>query len=432
MQVTVEAGEGLARRMTVELSADDVEQQVDQRLRDVARQARLPGFRPGKVPMRVLRQRFGDSVRGEVLGEMVQSSFVEAVSQEALKPAGQPEIEPDIDIDQRRYAYIASFEVLPQIELNDLSGKRIERPTAEVTDADVDSMIERLRTQRRTWEGVERPAQQGDRVTISFKGTIEGEPFDGGSAEDRQLELGSGGFIPGFESQLEGAAAGEERVVEVSFPDEYHNADLAGKPARFDVRVEAVEEPKLPDIDADFVAAFGIADGDEERFRADVRSNMERELRQRIDARVKEQIMDALIEVNPVELPEALLREEIASLKGQTLQAAGGGGSLDLPDELFAEPAQRRVKLGLVIAEVVKSQGLSASPERVRALVEEAAASYERPQDVIDYYYADPQRLSSMEALAMEELVVARMLESAEVEEVATTFEALTDASDAT
>jgi len=432
MQVTVEAGEGLARRMTVELSADDVEQQVDQRLRDVARQARLPGFRPGKVPMRVLRQRFGDSVRGEVLGEMVQSSFVEAVSQEALKPAGQPEIEPDIDIDQRRYAYIASFEVLPQIELNDLSGKRIERPTAEVTDADVDSMIERLRTQRRTWEGVERPAQQGDRVTISFKGTIEGEPFDGGSAEDRQLELGSGGFIPGFESQLEGAAAGEERVVEVSFPEEYHNADLAGKPARFDVRVEAVEEPKLPDIDADFVAAFGIADGDEERFRADVRSNMERELRQRIDARVKEQIMDALIEVNPVELPEALLREEIASLKGQTLQAAGGGGSLDLPDELFAEPAQRRVKLGLVIAEVVKSQGLSASPERVRALVEEAAASYERPQDVIDYYYADPQRLSSMEALAMEELVVARMLESAEVEEVATTFEALTDASDAT
>lgn len=432
MQVTVEAGEGLARRMTVELSADDVEQQVDQRLRDVARQARLPGFRPGKVPMRVLRQRFGDSVRGEVLGEMVQSSFVEAVSQEALKPAGQPEIEPDIDIDQRRYAYIASFEVLPQIELNDLSGKRIERPTAEVTDADVDSMIERLRTQRRTWEGVERPAQQGDRVTISFKGTIEGEPFDGGSAEDRQLELGSGGFIPGFESQLEGAAAGEERVVEVSFPDEYHNADLAGKPARFDVRVEAVEEPKLPDIDADFVAAFGIADGDEERFRADVRSNMERELRQRIDARVKEQIMDALIEVNPVELPEALLREEIASLKGQTLQAAGGGGSLDLPDELFAEPAQRRVKLGLVVAEVVKSQGLSASPERVRALVEEAAASYERPQDVIDYYYADPQRLSSMEALAMEELVVARMLESAEVEEVATTFEALTDASDAT
>jgi trigger factor len=431
MQVTVEAGEGLARRMTVELSADDVEQQVDQRLREVARQARLPGFRPGKVPMRVLRQRFGDSVRGEVLGEMVQSSFVEAVSQEALKPAGQPEIEPDIDIDQRRYAYIASFEVLPQIELNDLSGKRIERPTAEVTDADVDSMIERLRTQRRSWEGVERPAQQGDRLTISFKGTIEGEPFDGGSAEHRQLELGSGGFIPGFESQLEGAAAGEERAVEVSFPDEYHNADLAGKPARFDVTVEEVAEPRLPDIDADFMAAFGIADGDDARFRADVRSNMERELRQRIDARVKEQIMDALIEVNPVELPEALLREEIASLKGQTLQAAGGGGSLDLPDELFAEPAQRRVKLGLVIAEVDKSQGLSASPERVRALVEEAAASYERPQDVIDYYYADPQRLSSMEALAIEELVVARMLESAEVEEVATTFEALTDASDA-
>ncbi len=427
MQVSVEAGEGLARRMTVELSADDVEQKVDQRLREVAAQARLPGFRPGKVPMRVLRQRFGDSVRGEVLGEMVQSSFADAVSQEELKPAGQPDIEPDIDLDQRRYAYTASFEVLPEFELSDLSGKRVERPTAEVTDGDIDNMLERLRTQRRTWEAAERAAQSGDRVTISFKGFIDGEAFDGGSAEHQQLELGSGGFIPGFESQLEGAAAGEARAVEVSFPDDYHNADLAGKPARFEVSVEEVAESKLPEIDADFMAAFGIDDGDEGRFRTDIRSNMEREMHQRIEARVKEQVMDALIEANPLDLPDALVRQEIAALKGQTLQSAGVSAEMDLPDELFTESAQRRVRLGLVVAEVVKARGLSASPDRVRALVEEAAASYEHPQDVIDYYYADPQRLSSMEALALEELVVANLLESAEVEEVATTFGALTE-----
>ncbi|WP_295887581.1 trigger factor [uncultured Thiohalocapsa sp.] len=429
MQVTVEAGEGLARRMTVELPADDVEQQVDQKLRDVARQARLPGFRPGKVPMRVLRQRFGESVRGEVLGEMVQTSFSQAVAEQELRPAGQPQIQPDIDIPGRRYAYTAEFEVLPEISVNDLSGMRITRPVAEVTEADVDAMIERLREQRRTFEDVERAAQDGDRVTLSFEGSIDGEPFPGGSAEHRQLVLGSGSFIPGFEAQLEGAAAGEERVIDVTFPEEYPNRELAGRAAQFKVNVEAVAEPKLPDVDADFMAAFGIDDGDAERFRADVRANMERELRQRTDAKIKTQVMDALLEANPVDLPAVLVSEEIRALKGQTQQAAGGG-AMELPDELFAESAERRVKLGLVIAEVVKRWELQPKPERVRALVEELAATYERPEDVINYYYADAQRLSSVEALAMEELVVERMLESADVVEEPSSFDALTDRSE--
>jgi trigger factor len=430
MQVTVEAGEGLARRMTVELPADDVEQQVDKKLRDVARQARLPGFRPGKVPMRVLRQRFGDSVRGEVLGELVQSSFSQAISEQALRPAGRPEIEPVIDAASRRYAYTASFEVLPEIALNDLAGKRIVRPVAEVTDADVDAMVERLREQRKTFVTVDRGAQQGDRLTISFVGTIDGEPFEGGKAEHRHLVLGSGGFIPGFEEPLEGAAAGEERLVEVSFPDDYHAEHLAGRAAQFSVQVEEVAEPRLPDVDTEFMSAFGVTDGDMEHFRADVRGNMERELRQRIEAKVKSQVMDALIEVNPVELPAVLVAEEIQALKGQTRQAAGTG-SMELPDELFADSAERRVKLGLVVAEVVKRHELTPKPERVRALVEEMAATYERPEDVINYYYSDPQRLSSMEALAMEELVVERMLESAEVVEEASSFAVLTEQPDA-
>jgi trigger factor len=426
MQVTVEPGDGLTRRMTVELVADEVEQQVEKRLRELAKQARLPGFRPGKVPVRVVRQRFGDSVRGEVLGEMMQESYPAAVSQEALTPAGRPEIEPDIDVGNRRYAYVASFEVLPEIELKDLSGKRIEKPNATVTEQDVDAMLERLRKQRSTWEPVEREARQGDQLTISYVGTIDGEAFPGGSADNQPIELGANALIPGFESQLEGAVAGDERTVEVTFPEDYQAKDLAGKPAQFNVKVAKVAESRLPEIDAEFMAAFNIDDGDLERFRADVRQNMERELRQRVKARVKEQVLDALIEANPLDVPAALVKEEIGTLKEQMGQSTGGA-SVELPDELFAESAQRRVKLGLVVAEVVQVHGLTPSEERIRELVEEAAAPYEQPQDVIDYYYAEPQRLSPMHALALEELVVARMLDTAAVEEVEASFESLTD-----
>jgi trigger factor len=427
MQVTVEAGEGLARRMTVELPAEDVEQEVDKRLKDVARQARLPGFRPGKVPLRVVRQRFADSVRGEVLGELVQSSFSQAVAEQELRPAGQPQIEPDIDTASRRYAYTAQFEVLPEIALNDLSGKRIAKPVAEVTDADVDAMVERLRQQRRTFEPVERAAQTGDRLTISYQGSIDGEPFDGGSGEGQSFELGSGNFIPGLEDQLVGAMAGEERVVDVTFPEDYRNTDLAGKAAQFKVQVDSVAEGRLPDLDTEFVAGFGIEDGDLERFHADVRANMERELRQRVDSKIKTQVMDALLDANPVELPDVLIRKEIAEMKRQ-MSEAGGGDSVQLPDQLFAESAERRVKLGLVIAEVVKQHDLTPTPEQIRALLEEMAATYEHPDAVINYYLSNPQRLSSIEAMVMEKLVVERMLQTAEVEEESTTFDALTEA----
>lgn len=428
MQVTVETGEGLARQITVELPPEEIEREVDKRLQDVARGARLPGFRPGKVPMRVLRQRFGDSVRGEVFGEKVQASFPEAIAQVELRPAGMPEIEADIDKAARRYAYTAKFEVLPRIELRGLEGKSIKRPVVEVVDGDIEAMVTRLREQRKTWVDVERPAANADRLTLSFEGTIDGEAFPGGSADDVPLELGSGRMVPGFEDQLLGVVAGEEREIDVTFPDDYHGKELAGKQARFKVSVKAVSEPTLPEVDADFVRGFGIEDGDLDKFRADVRGNMGRELKQRVESKLKEQVMDALIEVNSFDLPAVLVAEEIKALKQQARESVGGG-NFELPDELFADSAKRRVALGLIVAEVVKQHGLTPDADRVRAAVEEMAATYETPQAVIDYYYADRQRLAAVESMVLEGLVVERLLEQADVQDEPTTFAALTEAS---
>lgn len=426
MQVSVEAGEGLERRMRVDLPFDEVGAEVEKRLQQLARRAKLPGFRPGKVPMKVLRQRYNMELHQEVFGDMVQKTLYKAFEQHSLMPAGMPHIEPDLDIAAGRMAYTAIFEVMPEITLAPVSDKVVKRPVSELADTDLDDMIQRLREQRKSWEAVERPAQQGDQLSISFVGTIEGEPFEGGTTTGFKLELGSGRLIPGFEDGLIGATVGETRVLDLTFPEGYQAEHLAGKPVRFDVTIESIAEPRLPEVDAEFVKNFGVEDGDVERFKADVRRNMERELKERLTARTKERVMDMLYEANPVELPKALVESEARTMAEQMRQALGGG-QMRLPPEMFESGAKRRVALGLILGQIIRDNEIKTDPERVRETVERMAASYEQPQEVIDYYYGDEERLSSVRALVMEEQVVDLMLEQAQVEDEPLTFAQLTE-----
>jgi trigger factor len=427
MQVSVESGEGLERRMTVDLPPERFETEVANRLQQVARSARLPGFRPGKVPLKILRQRFGEQINQEVFGDLMQVTFSEAVGQQQLRPAGPPRVVPSIDHGGRRYGYTATFEVLPSITLAPLGDRVIKRPVVEVGDADLEAMLDRLRQQRKTWTKVERPAAQGDRVIASFAGTMDGEPVPSGSAQDRPIEIGAEHLIPGFEDGLIGISAGESRTLNLAFPDGYHAKHLAGKPVVFEVSVSAVEGPVVPALDAALARSYGVEDGDIERFRQDVRANMDRELRQRVQARIKNQVMDALILANPVEVPGVLVREEIAVLKGRTARNAGPTG-MQLPDVLFEESARRRVALGLIIAEVVRTNGIAVDPERVRAAVEDMASTYESPKEVVDYYYASKENLANIETMVLEDQVVDWVLGHARVEDEPMSFQQLTEA----
>ena len=421
MQVSVEAGEGLKRRMRVELPFEDVESEVEKRLRQLAPRAKLAGFRPGKVPMSVLRQRYTEQLHHEAFGDMVQHSLYDALRQVSLTPAGMPHIEPDFDIAARRIAYTAIFEIIPEIALTSVSDKVIKRPVSELTDGDLEEMIERLRTQRKTWEAAERPAQLGDRLTINFVGTIDGDAFDGGTADNYSLELGSGRLIPGFEDGLIGVSVDETRTLDLHFPDPYSAEHLAGKPVRFTVTVAAISAPRLPEVDAEFVTAFGVEDGDVERFKADVRRNMERELRDRLTARTKERVMDLLYETNPIELPKTLIEEEQRTLAKQMRQALGSG-DMPLPEEMFEPGARRRVALGLILGQLIRDHELKADPERVRAAVERLAASYEQPEQIVDYYYKNAENLSSVRALVLEEQAVDVVLQQVQVEDEPLTF----------
>ena len=446
MQVSVESGEGLQRRMTVGLESEQIDAEVEKRLREIAHSARLPGFRPGKVPIKILRQRFGEQMRQEVFGDLMKESYPEALAQQELQPAGAPKIEAEVDESAKRYAYTAEFEVLPEFQLNALEGKTVSRPVAEVTDADLETVLTRLREQRKTWSPVERPAESGDRLTISYTGTLDGVPFQGGSADETKIELGLGrmipGFedgllgaqagderrlgrmIPGFEDGLLGAQAGDERRLELQFPDQYPAEHLRGKPVVFDVQIGEVAEPVIPELDADFAKDFGFADGDLDKFRLDVRKNMEREIKERIEARIKNQAMDLLLEVNQIDLPNVLIEQEIRALK-QQIRKQTRGGNMELPDDLFRDQARRRVALGLIIAEVVKANGIEVDAERVREAVEDMASTYEHPQEVIDYYYANKEHLASVESLTLENQVVDWVLSQVTLMDEPSTFEEL-------
>lgn len=417
MQVSVETTSGLERRMTVGIPAERIDNEVNKRLQQTARRARVDGFRPGKVPMSVIRKRFGDAARQEVIGEVIQSSFFEAVTQEKLTPAGAPSVEPKQLEAGKDFEYIATFEVYPEVTLADFSAIKVERIESEVTDADLDNMLEILRKQNTSFSAVEREAANDDQLTLDFVGRIDGEEFQGGTATDTQLVLGSGRMIPGFEEGLVGAKAGETRTLKVTFPEEYQNQDLAGKAAEFEATVKEVAEPVLPELNDEFFAQFGVDEGGLEAFRTEVRKNMDRELRQAIKTKIKGQVMDGLLETNQVDVPKAMLSNEVDRLRVQAVQQFGGASIKpeQLPAELFEEQAKRRVALGLVVAEIVKQHELKPDEDRVRGMIEEMASAYQEPEQVINWYYQNEQQLGEVQSVVLEEQVVDTVLQKAQV-----------------
>lgn len=424
MQVSVENTSALERRMTIGVPAERIETEVNKRLQQTARRAKVPGFRPGKVPMSVIRQRYEAAARQEALGDLIQATFYEAVMEQKLNPAGQPSVEPKVFEKGKDLEYVATFEVFPEFSVAGFESITVERQSAEVTDADVDNMLDILRKQNVRYEVAEREAQNEDQLNIDFAGKIDGEAFAGGSATGTQLVLGSGRMIPGFEDGLVGAKAGEESVLNVTFPEDYQNLDLAGKAAEFSVKVNSVSAPTLPELNDEFFAQFGIKEGGLEGFRAEVRKNMERELRQAIKAKVKNQVMDGLLASNPIEAPKALLANEVDRLRVQAVQQFGGNIKPDqLPAELFEEQAKRRVVLGLIVAEVVKQFELKPDDARVRELIQEMASAYQEPEQVVSWYYKNDQQMNEVRSVVLEEQVVDTVLQKASVTDKAVSYE---------
>ena len=428
MQVSVETTQGLERKLTVTVPSEAIDSKVEERLNSMKKSVKVNGFRPGKVPMSVIKKRYEGQVRGEVLGDVINSSFYEAVSQEKLRPAGYPQITPAEGESEAGFTFDAVFEVYPEITPAGVEGISIERPVAEVKDSDVDDMLETLKKQRGTWEDVDRASQNEDKVMIDFTGRVDGEEFEGGKAENTPLVLGSKSMIEGFEDQIAGMKAGDEKTIKVTFPEQYQAEHLAGKDAEFDIKVHGVQERKLPEIDEEFVKAFGIEDGNIESLRSDIRNNMQRELKQALDSEVKNQVMEGLLEVNEIDVPQALVKEETGRMKQQILQQMPQGGNADmLSDDLFAEDATRRVKLGLLIAEIVKQNEIKASEEKVREQIEAIAGSYQEPQQVIDYYYGIRELLQNMEGVVLEQQVCDWVLEKATVTDVDKEFKDVMD-----
>jgi trigger factor len=430
MRVSVETTSGLERRLTVGVPADRVDSAVNKRLQDAARNVRLPGFRPGKVPMKVMKQRFGAGVRQEVLGEVISQSFQEAVMSENLRPAGQPSIEARKMDAGQDVEYTATFEVFPSVEVNSIDDLSIEKPVAEVTEADIDDIVEVFRKQQGKLVTVERSAAEGDTVVIDFQGFRDGEAFDGGSGEGTTLELGSGRMIPGFEDGLIGAGAGDEKTLNLTFPEDYQSEELAGAAVEFKVQVKEVQELELAPVDDALFAQYGLAEGTEEDFRAEVKQNMERELRNAVEASVKSQVMDAIVAAHAeLELPSALIGQEINAMRQQMFQQFGGAAPQDLdlasilPDEMFSEQAERRVKLGLVVAEMISQYELSAEPAKVREAIEDIASTYQDPEEVINWYYSENEQLAGIESRVLEDAVVEKLLSTAAIAEVECSYQ---------
>lgn len=418
MQISVETTEGLERKLTIAIPVDRVDTAVNARLQEAAQTIRLNGFRQGKVPLKVVKSKFGKGVRQEVVGELMNQTYFEAIAQESLKPAGQPRIEPTSIDEGKDVEFVAVFEVYPEIELPNFAAIKAERLVAEVSENDIDEMIETLRKQRQTWVPVERAAADGDMVNIDYVGKKGGEEFQGGKAAGQNLVLGSERMIPGFENGVIGKVAGDEFSLQLKFPDEYHSEELAGAEVEFELKLNTVSEQSLPEVNEDFFKSFGVEEGGIEAFREEVTNNMQREMKTASRNKLKTTLIDALISDMEVTIPAALMSNEINQLKHQTVQQMGGGQGFDpqnMPDDLFKEQAKRRVTLGLVLGEVISQQNIQADAGKVRAAVEELAATYESPEEVVKWYYSNEEQLKGIESSVLEDEVFDYIIEQAEV-----------------
>jgi trigger factor len=423
MMVSVETLPGLERRIEVSVPATRVRQQVDARLLKVSRTARIKGFRPGKAPIHVVRKHYGREVRDEVVSDLIRETFAEALRQEKLQPAGGPRIEPQKTGEPDGLRYVATFEVYPQIELKDVGRIRLTRPVAKVGEGDIDAMIESLRRQRPNWTEVTRGCRDGDRITIDFEGRIGGQGFEGGKSENLVVELGAGRLLPDFEQGVRGAAAGEKREFDLRFPEEYPVLHLTGKTARFEATVRKVEESSLPEVDAAFCEAFGVGDGGIDALRAEVRENMERELAQAVQARLKTQVMEQLLASNPVAVPRALVEAEIRDMQVELLRRSGSRDTRKLPPrESFEPAARRRVALGLLLNEIVRKAGIQPDAAQVQSRLDELVVTYADPAEARRQYLANEAATRQLQMSVLEDQAVAWVVAAAKVTDQPASF----------
>ena len=429
MEATTAQANELERRVDLSIAIADIEKEMEPRLKRMGKNMKVPGFRPGKVPFSMVKQQYGDQARHEVLSEQLDRAFGEAVTAQKMHVAGYPRLEPKTTESTTHLEFSAVFEIYPEFVPGDLSAAEIERPILEVGEAEITKTLDILRKQRVSHEDTDRAAAKEDRVVIDFLGKKDGVPFAGGEAKDYPFVLGQGQMLPDFENAVEGSKAGESKTFDLSFPADYHAKDLAGQTVQFDITVKQVQAPKLPEIDADFAVSMGVADGDVAKMKAEIEANLKREVKKRIEAKVKEQAMEALLKANPIAIPNALVEMEVQRLMQAARQDMEQRGmkmkDFPIQPEWFADQAKRRVTLGLILAEVVKTEKLQATPELVRAMVEETAQSYEHPEEVIRWYYAQPQRLSDVEGLVIEGNVVSWVLSKAKVSDKAAVFDEL-------
>jgi trigger factor len=426
MEVSVETTQGLERAMTITVPAERVEKEVSERLNRLKNTVKINGFRPGKVPMTVVKKRFSTSVRYEVAEELIQATFGEAVNQENLAPAGAPKITPEEIAEGEGLKYTATFEVYPEFEVASFADIKIAKPAVELSDENLDKMIDNLREQQKSWSEVEREAGDGDQVNIDFKGSIDGEEFDRGAAEGVPVTLGSGSMIGGFEEGIIGMKVGEEKSIDVTFPEDYSAEELSGKAAQFEIKVNSISESVLPEVDDEFIEKYGVKEGGLDAFRAQIKENMQRECDQAVTQMAKDQVMDGLYEAHTFDIPSAMIEEEAARMAENMQQQMGAQGQgVPLSSELFKGQAERRVKLGLVLAEVVREHNVQVDPVRVQQQIETMAAGYEKPEEVIEYYNQNPQYLEGVQNLVMEEQVVDLVMKDAAVSDESIGFEEL-------